>query len=116
MGIEKLKSGKYKVVASIRGNVIYLGCFDTHERATEVYTKAKDSLPKHKRIDAKFTNEECIEILQSKLRVWQLCIKHKVHYSTIYRARHRAKELIKYEKTKQPIRNNQSSDKAQLER
>jgi hypothetical protein len=93
MGIEKLKSGKYKVVASIRGNVIYLGCFDTHERATEVYTKAKDSLPKYKRIDTKFTDEECIEILKSNLRVRQLCIKHKVHYSTIYRAKQRAKKF-----------------------
>ena len=94
MGIEKLKSGSYKVVIGIKSKVKYLGCFATHEEAVDAYTKAKNNFPKHMRIDAKFTDSQCIDLLHSKLKVPELCEIHGVHFSTIYKAKNRAKKLI----------------------
>lgn len=55
-----------------------------------------------KRSNAKFTDEQCIEIYKSKDSVSVLAKTHNTHICTIYRAKYRADELLKQLENQQP--------------
>jgi len=86
MAIEKMKNNSYKVSIISNGVRKHLGYFSSYDRGLSVYIEAKAKSTRHRRIDTKFNDEECVAIRESPLSVKELSEKYNVHFSTIYRA------------------------------